>query len=83
MLQFTFLGNGFLHKMVCILDGILLEIGAGTKELAIIDELFATKVRAGAGETAPAQWMFLSEVSNKYQKNKFSLTTPIKQSNFS
>ena len=58
MLQFTFVGNGFLHKMVRILVGTLLEIGASTKELAIIDELFATKVREGAGETAPAQGLF-------------------------
>ena len=65
MLQFTFVGNGFLHKMVRILVGTLLEIGAGTKELAIIDELFATKVREGAGETAPAQGLFLDEVYYK------------------
>ncbi|MEC0987765.1 tRNA pseudouridine(38-40) synthase TruA, partial [Enterococcus faecalis] len=38
---------------------------AGTKELAIIDELFATKVREGAGETAPAQGLFLDEVYYK------------------
>ncbi|MDK7978014.1 tRNA pseudouridine synthase A, partial [Enterococcus faecalis] len=65
MLQFTFVGNGFLHKMVRILVGTLLEIGAGTKELAILDELFATKVREGAGETAPAQGLFLDEVYYK------------------
>ena len=64
MLQFTFVGNGFLHKMVRILVGTLLEIGAGTKELAIIDELFATKVREGAGETAPAR-VVLDEVYYK------------------
>ena len=64
MLQFTFVGNGFLHKMVRILVGTLLE-SAGTKELAIIDELFATKVREGAGETAPAQGLFLDEVYYK------------------
>ncbi|MGH2183191.1 tRNA pseudouridine(38-40) synthase TruA, partial [Enterococcus faecalis] len=47
MLQFTFVSNGFLHKMVRILVGTLLEIGAATKELAKIDEMFATKVREG------------------------------------
>lgn len=51
--------------MVRILVGTLLEIGAGTKELAIIDELFAIKVREGAGETAPAQGLFLDEVYYK------------------
>lgn len=62
MLHFTFVGDGFLHKMVRIIVGTLLEIGAGTLELAVIDELFANKIRENAGETVPAQGLFLDEV---------------------
>lgn len=65
LLHFTFVGDGFLHKMVRIMVGTLLEIGAGTMELEVIDEVFANKVRKNAGETVPAQGLFLDEVFYK------------------
>lgn len=62
MLHFTFVGEGFLHKMVRILTGTLLEIGAGRMEIEQIDEIFEQKIRANAGETLPAHALFLDEV---------------------
>ncbi|MEO1769753.1 tRNA pseudouridine(38-40) synthase TruA [Candidatus Enterococcus ferrettii] len=62
LLHFTFVGNGFLHKMVRIIVGTLLEIGAGTMKPEAIDEILASKVRKNAGETVPAQGLFLDEV---------------------
>ena len=63
MLHFTFVGEGFLYNMVRIIMGTLLEIGSGSLELEVIDEIFANKVRKEAGETVPAQGLFLDEVS--------------------
>lgn len=64
-LHFTFVGNGFLHKMVRILVGTLLEIGAGELSLETIDEVFESKIRSEAGVTVPAQGLFLDEVYYK------------------
>lgn len=62
ILHLTFVGDGFLHKMVRIITGTLLEIGAGELELAVIDEIFASNVRKYAGDTAPSHGLFLDEV---------------------
>lgn len=62
MLHFTFVGNGFLYKMVRIMMGTLLEIGAGKMPVDAIEEIFEQKVRKSAGETVPAQGLFLDEV---------------------
>lgn len=62
LLHVTFVGDGFLHKMVRIIMGTLLEIGAGELPVSIIDEVLENKVRATAGETVPAQGLFLDEV---------------------
>lgn len=62
MLHFTFVGDGFLHKMVRILMGTILAIGSGKLPLTVIDEVFEQKVRETAGETAPAQGLFLDQV---------------------
>ena len=62
MVQFTLVGNGFLHKMVRIIVGTLVAIGTGAMEDTVIDEVFASKVRMEAGETAPAQGLYLDEV---------------------
>ncbi|MBO0439044.1 tRNA pseudouridine(38-40) synthase TruA [Candidatus Enterococcus ikei] len=62
LIHFTFVGDGFLHKMIRILMGTLLEIGSGTMKLEAIDEVFERKIRSDAGMTVPAQGLFLDEV---------------------
>lgn len=61
-LHFTFKGNGFLHKMVRILVGTLVEIGSGQMKIKQIETIFEQKIRSEAGETMPAQGLFLDYV---------------------
>jgi len=58
-LEFT--GNGFLHNMVRILVGTLVEVGRGERTAKSIPQLFGGK-RAEAGFLAPAQGLCLMEV---------------------
>lgn len=64
-LKFMFHGNGFLHHMVRILVGTLLEVGFRKRSPESMPELLAAKERAGAGVTAPAQGLCM--VSADYQ----------------
>lgn len=64
-LKFVFHGNGFLHHMVRILVGTLLEVGFGKRSPESMPELLAAKERAKAGVTAPAQGLCM--VSADYQ----------------
>ena len=54
-------GNGFLHSMVRIMVGTLIEVGRGQRSAESIRELFGGK-RAEAGFLAPAQGLCLQEV---------------------
>ena len=60
-IQIQFTGNGFLHNMVRILVGTLIEVGRGQRQPESIGELFGGK-RAEAGFLAPAQGLCLMEV---------------------
>ena len=60
-LHLLFTGNGFLHNMVRILVGTLVEVGRGERNPDSIPELFGGK-RAEAGFLAPAQGLCLMEV---------------------
>ena len=60
-LQLFFIGNGFLHSMVRILTGTLIEVGRGQRSADSIVELFGGK-RESAGFLAPAQGLCLMEV---------------------
>lgn len=62
VLHFTFTGNGFLYKMVRIIMGTLLDIGAGVTEPEYIDTIFKSGIRSNAGMTVPSQGLFLDEV---------------------
>lgn len=54
-------GNGFLHNMVRIIVGTLVEVGRGERRAESIPGLFGGK-RAEAGFLAPAQGLCLMEV---------------------
>ncbi len=55
-------GNGFLHKMVRIIVGTLLEVGLGRMKPEQVEHILAQKDRALAGPTAPPQGLFLYSV---------------------
>ena len=60
-IHITITGNGFLHNMVRILVGTLVEVGRGERSSDSIPELFGGK-RADAGFLAPPQGLCLQEV---------------------
>ena len=59
---FTVTGNGFLHHMVRIMVGTLLEVGRGERSVESIPQLFGAQ-RAQAGELLPSCGLCLMEVS--------------------
>lgn len=61
-LLFTVTGNGFLHHMVRILVGTLLEVGRGERPVDSVNALFGGK-REDAGELVPACGLHLMEVT--------------------
>ena len=60
-LQIRVTGNGFLHSMVRIIVGTLIEVGRGERDPDLIPLLFSGK-RSEAGFLAPAQGLCLQEV---------------------
>ena len=60
-IRFTVTGNGFLHNMVRILVGTLVEVGRGEREMDSIPELFGGR-REDAGFLAPGKGLCLMEV---------------------
>lgn len=61
-IRFTVTGNGFLHHMVRIMVGTLLEVGRAQRDADRIPELFGAE-RASAGELVPACGLCLMEVT--------------------
>lgn len=55
-------GNGFLHNMVRIIVGTLIQVGLGQRKPEEVKEILDTKIRENAGPTAPGQALFLYEV---------------------
>ena len=60
-LRFIVTGNGFLHHMVRILVGTILEVGRGERTIESLSGLFGGK-REDAGELLPACGLCLMEV---------------------
>lgn len=61
-LEFLVTGNGFLHHMVRIMVGTLLEVGKGQRKPKSIPMLFGAE-RAQAGELIPSCGLCLMEVT--------------------
>ena len=55
-------GNGFLHNMVRIIAGTLVEIGQGRREPMEIKQLLEEGIREQAGGTMPARGLILQSV---------------------
>ena len=54
--------DGFLYNMVRIISGTLYDIGNGTLDENIIEEIFEEKIRERAGVTLPAEGLRLVKV---------------------
>jgi len=63
LLEIQILGDGFLHNMVRIIIGTLVQIGSGEIDKKIISEVLQNKVRAEAGITAPPHGLFLKKIN--------------------
>ena len=61
-IRFSVTGNGFLHHMVRIIVGTLLEVGRGERALTSIESLFGGR-REEAGELVTAAGLCLMEVN--------------------
>ncbi len=61
-LVFEIRANRFLHNMVRILVGTMVEIGDVTSASAKMADILAARNRAAAGATAPAHGLFLMEI---------------------
>ncbi|WP_056942102.1 tRNA pseudouridine(38-40) synthase TruA [Secundilactobacillus kimchicus] len=61
-LVFEFYGNGFLYNQVRIMVGVLVEIGAGTRPVDGIQELYRINDRRYARRTVPASGLYLKHV---------------------
>ncbi|MFZ2657232.1 MAG: tRNA pseudouridine(38-40) synthase TruA [Victivallales bacterium] len=58
----TFVGDGFLYKMIRSLMGTLAFAGTGKVKEAEVEEILKSRKRTSAYDTAPAQGLFLMKV---------------------
>lgn len=56
-------GNGFLHKMIRNMVGLLLDVGTGKTPKEKIPMIIASKDRKQAGQTAPGHPLFLAKIA--------------------
>ena len=63
LIQYEIAGDGFLRHMVRNIVGTLVEIGRGRRSVESIGEVLASRDRARAGPTAPAEGLFLVHVA--------------------
>lgn len=65
-LEIRVVGSGFLHNMVRIIVGTLVEVGKGQREADSLTETLLACDRRCAGRTAPAQGLTFSKVRYPY-----------------
>lgn len=61
-LDIIYEADGFLHNMVRIISGTLIEVGMGTIKPSHVQEILLQKVRANAGYTVSPHGLFLDKV---------------------
>ena len=55
-------GNAFLHSMVRVIVGTLVEVGVGRREAGWVTEALKARDRSAAGQTAPARGLVFHSV---------------------
>ena len=60
--QFTVHGNDFLHNMVRMILGTLIDIGLGNRKKEEIEEIFDTRSKAAASAPVDPKGLYLQEV---------------------
>lgn len=63
ILKITFVGNGFLRKMIRNIVGILIEIGNGSKDVSYMEKVLLEKSRNGNLKCAFAGGLYLEKVN--------------------
>ena len=63
ILKITFMGNGFLRKMIRNIVGLLLEIGSERLDYLALKDILDSKTRIGNMKCAPACGLYLEEVN--------------------
>lgn len=58
----VYLGSGFLHKMIRILTGTLIEVGLHNLKSVDVKNILEAEDRRKAGPTAPSQGLFMTSV---------------------
>jgi tRNA pseudouridine38-40 synthase len=71
LLEFRFVGNGFLYNMVRILVGTLLEVGTERRAAGSMHQLLEARDRTQAGKTAPGHGLFLWKVFYNEEDHRF------------
>ena len=62
ILVFRIVGNGFLHNMVRIVVGTLIEVSEGLIAVDSLEKILSLKNRKLVGRTAPARGLYLNQV---------------------
>lgn len=63
LLSFYFRGSGFLHNMIRIITGTLVEVGKGKLDVAMVQKILHSKDRRLAGKTLPPHPLFFVKAS--------------------
>jgi tRNA pseudouridine38-40 synthase len=63
LISYEISGSGFLRHMVRSIAGTLIEVGRGRRDADSMLEVLSSKDRARAGQTAPAEGLFLVRVT--------------------
>ena len=69
LMTYEIRGDGFLRHMVRSIVGTLVEVGRGRQPASWVGEVLASRNRALAGRTAPAEGLCLMSVDYDYNEN--------------
>ena len=62
VLTLNIIANRFIHSMVRIIVGTIVDVGRGYTPVEAIPEILASRDRRKAGQTAPAKGLFLEKI---------------------